>query len=266
VGPAMFAGMQGAFPGGDPTGADALAAMSGGMILLQLLNFLVALVLNAVLMGAIYRAILEPENKGFFYLRVGAQEMWLLLLTIVLFFLVLAAVIVCAIPLGLLGAGVFMAMRNNIESLWPLIVLLALAFYVGVIWVSCRLGLAGPMTFAERRLVIFESWTLTAGNGWKLVGMMICIILAMIAAIIVFYILIALLFVVVGAAAFGGQIFSGNAGLENMNWAVAIPLFLILGLALIPLFSFLLAGIMAVVTAPFANVYKQLRPSEAQVF
>ena len=43
--------------------------------------------------------------------------------------------------------------------------LVGAAIYVGV-----RLSLAGPATCAEGRLVVFESWTMTHGHFWRLLG------------------------------------------------------------------------------------------------
>ena len=42
--------------------------------------------------------------------------------------------------------------------------------YGVVIWVSLRLSMAAPMTFAERKLRIFESWELTKGHTLSLLG------------------------------------------------------------------------------------------------
>ena len=38
------------------------------------------------------------------------------------------------------------------------------------IWVFVRLSLAAPMTFDQRRLVVFGSWPFTRGSFWPLVG------------------------------------------------------------------------------------------------
>ena len=38
------------------------------------------------------------------------------------------------------------------------------------VWIAVRLSLAAPMTFAERKLRVFESWKATKGRFWSLFG------------------------------------------------------------------------------------------------
>jgi hypothetical protein len=39
-----------------------------------------------------------------------------------------------------------------------------------LIWLALRLSMAAPMTFADNQFRLFESWTLTKGQGWRLLG------------------------------------------------------------------------------------------------
>src|SRR5205809_7921799 len=44
---------------------------------LQPVTWLTSLIAGAVIVGAIYRAVLEPEARRFAYLRLSRQELWL---------------------------------------------------------------------------------------------------------------------------------------------------------------------------------------------
>jgi hypothetical protein len=42
-----------------------------------------------------------------------------------------------------------------------------------MIWIGVRLSLATPMSFGERRIAIRESWRLTQGHFWSILGMLV---------------------------------------------------------------------------------------------
>nr|QQZ51743.1 hypothetical protein JKL49_13035 [Phenylobacterium glaciei] len=74
----------------------------------------------------------------------------------------------------------------------PFGVLVSLALAVAMIWAGVRLLLATPMTFAEHRIAILDSWRLTKGHFWSLFGMTILAI--------IFYIMVWLLFSIISYA------------------------------------------------------------------
>jgi hypothetical protein len=120
-----------------------------------------ALAIEVMVTAALYRMLLRPgDAPGIFHLRLARDEgrlfvLWLLLL--ILFG-------------GLLGVG-YLA----VSWLAPLSGLAAgvaaLALAVAVLWLALRLSLAGPATFATRRLGIGASWRVTRGHVWALAGM-----------------------------------------------------------------------------------------------
>jgi phosphatidylglycerol:prolipoprotein diacylglycerol transferase len=63
--------------------------LQSNMVVLQAVNYLCTIASQAVLTGAVLRAVLEPENSRGFYLRIGRQELWLALVSLV--FVVLLA-------------------------------------------------------------------------------------------------------------------------------------------------------------------------------
>ena len=121
-----------------------------------------AVVLTSILMGGIYRLALRPSEKGFAHLRLGPDELRLTLVNLILFSVGLAFLLV-----GLTAATVG----------GPLGILVSLAVTGGMIWAGVRLLLATPMTFAEHRIAITDSWRLTKGHFWSLFGMTILAII-----------------------------------------------------------------------------------------
>jgi hypothetical protein len=124
--------------------------------------------------AAVIRAVLEPEDASFAYLRLGRRELWLMLVTLTQGLLVFVAQIVITIPVTL----VFLA----ISSAWPGGALAArivgdIVLYAALIFIFIRLSMAAPMTFSQRQFRLFESWALTRGHAWRLflVGVLVAL-------------------------------------------------------------------------------------------
>jgi hypothetical protein len=117
-----------------------------------------------------------------------------------------------------------------------------------MIWIGVRLSLATPMSFAEHRISIRESWGLTRGRFWPLFGM---IVLA-----VIFYIIIWALILIIYAALTqlggGPENMLGAKGASISPMAVVI---LILTLALQMILPVLQS---VMIYAPFAVAYQQL--------
>lgn len=149
------------------------------------------LALLAIFCGLLYpavgRAVLRPSEGGWGWLRFGLDEArqvavfgcWVLvLLAVYLAGMVAVQVlaVVFALVLGLAGArlGVLVG------------ALLDIGF---VVWIGVRLSLAPPATFARRRFVLFDTWTLTKGRVWPLIGAyVISWVLSLFVAVLVWYI------------------------------------------------------------------------------
>jgi hypothetical protein len=158
-------------PGGDPE-AMGLAMMQfyGGFLRVFWPWGLWAWILITVLQAALYRAILEPKNSGFGYLRLGGDELRLALLQVILGILFVVYIIAVCVACG----AVFLAARQlaqpwlGLADAAAVIVAFCLTIYVVV-----RLMLAQPMTFARKRLQIFDSWGVTRGRFWPLLGVLV---------------------------------------------------------------------------------------------
>jgi len=158
---------------------DALLALS------PLLTF--GLAVQCMMAAAVYRLILRHDDPRFGYLRLGRDELRLMLLTIV--YVLLFIVFMVLITFG--AALVMTAATVAGEGIALFVGTVTEAFLLGLlIFVAVRLSLAPVATFAEKRLVLFESWGLTRGHFWPLFGAYVlalaCIVVLGLLALVVF--------------------------------------------------------------------------------
>lgn len=152
---------------GTPTIDDLMPMFSSfGLVFSILLP--VSLLSSAVMSAAIARSVLYPTQKALGYLRFGADELRVLAVSVALgiIFLVLTGLI-WGMTFALGAAAV------NAPVLWVLVVLFFFVAWAAFIWLLVRLSLAVPMTLAEKRIVLFDSFKLTKGRVWPLLGMAI---------------------------------------------------------------------------------------------
>jgi hypothetical protein len=120
----------------------------------------------AVINAAVYRAIIEPRNRGFAYLRFGMREIWLIVLYIAQFLfwigMIILAVLAVAAIAGVTGHFAGRAWAGAAGAVAALLT----AF--GMIVVALRLSMAAPMTFVAGEFRLFESWRLTRGHAWQI--------------------------------------------------------------------------------------------------
>lgn len=114
---------------------------------------------------AAYRAVLKPRDRGGYFLRLGADELRLAVMTVTSFVLVLV--------LGGAPAYLLFVLVNPLMQALPALArdigaLGALAT-VGVdIWLGVRLSLIAIETVAERRFHLTAYWPLARGRFWYL--------------------------------------------------------------------------------------------------
>lgn len=162
--------------------------------------FVTLTIVASIQLGAVYRAVLRPEDRGFAYMKFGADELRQIVLIIL--FLVIHTLIWGAI----FGGLITLHAQDYIEGPG------AVAAYLAGCFIACflsiffgiRLSLAPPMTFAKRRIHLGRAWSLTRGHFWPLLGMFV---LALIFAIILSM-----------GADLVGQAIMGAVGLASFNW------------------------------------------------
>jgi len=163
IGPAsatLGATAQGVIPS-DPAEAARQSRILAPMLMIMLP---LVLVFWSVLTSAIYRAILQPEQGGFGRIRLGADEIRMMGLIVVLFLLLVSSLFALRMVdslSALLAAsgGVVSAVVGN---------LMRLAAFLAIVAFWIRLSLAGPITYVSREIHVFRSWTLTKAHFWRL--------------------------------------------------------------------------------------------------
>ncbi|WP_137865097.1 MULTISPECIES: hypothetical protein [unclassified Sphingomonas] len=153
-----------------PSSADAGAALSvwaGPMFSLMLLLYLCLLLLVVVLMNAVFRAMLRPQEGGFAFMRLGMDEFRMLGLVVLVCIGVFAAVLIGELLLLLLIMVIGFALGAGAIS-GVISFLLFLAFLCAVVWVEVRISLIFPLSFHRRRMSIDAAWELTRGHFWLL--------------------------------------------------------------------------------------------------
>ena len=127
------------------------------------------LLFSAVISTAIARSVIRPEDSKFGYLRVGKDELRVLgaslLVSLIMFAVTFA---------GFMIVTVATAGAMALPALWLVVVLLSLAIVGLLIWLSVRLSLVVPSTFAEGRIMLKPAFAMTGKKVfWPLLGMAI---------------------------------------------------------------------------------------------
>ena len=148
----------------DPAAAMAMLPSVGFVSLVSLMGWLA---IAAVMLSAAYRAMLELGAERGAFLRLGEDEFRMGVLIVLWVALALGygflVLFVCVLA-GSLGMG--------LPSLLN-VLFLAIVFAAGLcalVYPLVRLGLSMPMTMADRHLRLLESWKLTRGRFWPLLG------------------------------------------------------------------------------------------------
>lgn len=225
----------------------AFAAMMQVMAPLMIPGILV----QCVMAGAVYRIILRPSEEGFGYLRLGMDEVRLVLLTLI--YVVIAAVLMVAVVLaaGIIAVGAA-ALGRQVAIM---VGVAAEVFFLGLLFfIAVRLSLAPAITFAERRLAILDSWALTRGQFWKLFGAYALAI----AAIVVVALLTLVIFSAVTAISTGGDLAAAGRAFTPDASSVA-AYFSPFTVAYLIVAAVLSALYYAVIIAPAAMIYLALK-------
>jgi hypothetical protein len=229
-----------------------LAELNAAMLGYQPVIWLCSILMYTLVYGAIYRAILEPDNRRYFYLRLGMQELWMLLSSAVVLILGVIAIFIVAIPIGIVGS-----LAGQGASATGLTFLLGCAVFLLVFWLAMRFALAGVMAFAQRRFVLLESWRLTRGHGLKMMGVAFALFCIVLGVELVFGLAVFLsLYPMIngGEAALTKAL--GDPTTLVTRWAPWIVVLCLVG-------SIVIAAFYAVLAAPWASIYRDLTDGEA---
>lgn len=155
-----------------PPPADVTALLQGlGEVFVNIgWLFPVSIIVGTMLAAAVARGVLDPRAGGFGYLRLGMDEVRVGVVTLVLSLLSIAMALGLIFVVGI-AAGLAQASGSGVAVL--VAVAVALAGVALAVWLTVRLSLAVPITVAEKRIAIFDSFAVTRGRFWPLLGMAI---------------------------------------------------------------------------------------------
>ncbi len=255
----MSKAQAGLTPAADPR---ALAGLQAKLLVVQPMMILAPLVVQSLVGGAAFRAVLEPSNQAFASIRLGRQELWLGLLTLVAGFLAMMALFVVQLGgliVGLLLHFAFEAAHAAMPLRIAAFVALGLVLLVGVLAVAVRFSLAGPMTFSEAQFRLFESWQLTRGHGWKLLGLGLLVTLA---GMVVMMLFEALMAGGVLLAALGSHLGAADVKLLPQHPEILLrPGLVAAAVFAALLLTFSMGAVFAISLAPWAVAYRRLLPT-----
>ncbi len=156
----------------DPT---VILATYGALLPAYLLIMPVALVFYAILFATMNRAVLQPDDERFGYLRLGRDELrqlGLFLLAAIVgiagYIALVILLVVVAVVFALISAP-FMGQAGHAPAVLGA-VLMVLCIFGAEVFVCVRLSLASALTFATGKVDLFGSWRLTKGRFWALFG------------------------------------------------------------------------------------------------
>jgi hypothetical protein len=200
---------------------------------------------QAMLTAALYRLVLDPEHRKF-GLKLGGDELRLLALGMIQTLIGLAISFVGLFTGLVAGVG-----AGPVAAFLGMIAKVALLCIGLVVWV--RLSLAAPATCAQGRLIVLQSWSMTKGQFWRLLGSYtlafaigaVVFVVSLVSMIVVFGILLAVLRI-------------SSAGLSAHTPAVWI-----VGVLAQAAFCLAIICFRVITVAPAAEAYRELVASGA---
>jgi hypothetical protein len=265
IGPLMQAAQSAQASGSDPSQAlgqawiSQMAGLQGFSLLVQIGGLFIA----AVVYCAVSRSIVHPQRSSFAYLRVGAPELIVTLLSYGAGIAFVIAFFLCAIPFGIVIA--ILALNKMAAAAVIVGVLGALVLLVALIYVLLRFAFVIPMMVDDGQFHLFDAWTLTKGHVGALFAIGVCLTLIGLVGELV----VGAVFIALGATAL--SLAAGGFGnLQAFFNLPPITIFTRLGpwLAAYALLAIPLEGcVMAIFMAPWAQAYRDVTPpSVASVF
>lgn len=141
-----------------------------GAIMVQVSWLLpISIIVGAMLAAAVARGVLKPSGDVFGYLRLGMDEFRVLVVTFVLGLVMSLGTVAALVAFGVLIGATKAAGGGGLAAIVGVLVFLAVVCFI--VWLSVRLSLAVPITVAEKRFAFFDSFRVTKGRFWSLLGM-----------------------------------------------------------------------------------------------
>lgn len=229
---------------GPATSAGGLSAARG--VSLQVALAASSLLSATVLTGAVFRAVLEPQKRAFFFMRLGVQELWLAAVFVAMAVVILVANAAVTAPMHLASSGAG-------APLWAMALMC-----VGVallVWLFLRLVLILPMSFAERRFALLDGWRLARGHLGKMFVVLVSLILVVLGAEVV---LVSLAYFAVTSLP-GLNAFAQEVAADPQGSLTRVPVEV--WVAIIGIWALLLTFLRVLFSAVWARIYADLKAS-----
>jgi hypothetical protein len=174
------------------------------------------LLVQAILAAGVFRLDLRPEEPAFMHLRLGRDELRL----VVVWLITLTGAWTIGWAAAMLGHAV------GVGVVWDELLAFGLVVYLGM-----RFLLAAPISFVERRIDFPRSWRLSRGRVTALLGMSVLSFSLIVLVMIVVFVALGL--IAMGAAGFEGlasvftessEAFQEHPGLFILEFVVEIVL------------------------------------------
>ena len=172
--------------GGQPSQAQITQIMSH-FVVMQGAGFLVQIVglfLSAMLFCAVSRSIVHPERGAAAYLRLGAPEFFLAVISFGAGFVIAFALLIGMIPFVI--AIAILASQKAFVAMAVVIGLGLLVLLVALIYVALRFAFVVPMMVDDGQFHLFDAWSRTKGHVGSLFVIGLCLtLIALVAEAIV---------------------------------------------------------------------------------
>jgi len=254
--PAAIASLQDAALNGhgrpDPAQIMALRARTFGW---QPALWLLQVAVHTVVMAAVFRAVLEPQNSRWAFLRLGRQELWLGLTYLVLMVMTAIMIVMLFIPIAIASAiiaGVAQHGGPPPTGAAMLLTVIGLAGVGVIVWVLLRLSLALPMSFAQARFMLYESWDLTHGQAFR----MFLVYLVLGLGVVLFELAVAAVAGMTFLPALRHAAWAGGVGFEGLMSVIHQELPVLAGVVVVV--AILAMAFHAILIAPLAEIYREV--------
>lgn len=255
IGPAIAEYVQSAPTAGSDPDLSGMMRLQGQMMAANSLAQLGQLVAQVLLMCAIFRAVLTPEDNRWFYLRVGTGELMAGLMMIFVGILILMGIFGAVLTAIIIIAG---AAAASAEAAVVLGIIAVLALIAGGVWLALRFSLAPVMAFVQRGFPLVEAWKLTQGKVGSLflVGLLaVFIVLAL--EVAVFGAIIGAVIASIAGASLNETAVEAFFRQPPAAWAMQLAPWVLAGGLVISLLG---AVFTTLITAPWAAAYRDLAP------
>ncbi|WP_321488781.1 hypothetical protein [uncultured Hyphomonas sp.] len=186
-----------------------------------------------------------------FGLRIGADEGRLLIVGLIWIALFIGMYLGFAVTVAIPVAAGFLFAPDGVVLAILLGVVMMIGYMMFVLWLSARLSAAAALTVRDRQIRFFESWRVTRGKGWTIVGSWIVLGLIAMFVLILFYLLLAALGIGLLSAQLPG-VMDGGASEDEIIGAIISPMFWLPMLAVVLAFTIAQSTLMHIFSGPAA--------------